>query len=164
MKISEIPKGTRIYIDANIFIYHFGSSSFSDESTSLLTMAQKGEINGVCSIATIIEVNHRLMILEAVEKYNFQPKDAIKKLKEKPELVKDLNKHSECVNKIFQIGLDIFPVCAENMLEASVARKEFGLLTNDSIIVTIMNSYGISNIATNDSDFERIQYLKIWKP
>jgi predicted nucleic acid-binding protein len=164
MKISEVASGTKVYVDANIFIYHFGATSQDSSCTDFLAKIQKGEINGVCSILTIIEVSHRLMILEAVEKYKFKPREAVKKLKERPDLVEALYKHSECIERIYQMGLDILPVHADDTLESAFIRKEFGLLTNDSVSLVIMNNHGISDIATNDSDFERIDNLKVWKP
>jgi hypothetical protein len=33
-----------------------------------------------------------------------------------------------------------------------------------SLHVVTMHRYGITNIATNDSDFERVEWVLIWKP
>lgn len=35
---------------------------------------------------------------------------------------------------------------------------------NDSINLSIMKSNGIKNIATNDSDFDDVKEIKVWKP
>ncbi|VUT24993.1 MAG: PIN domain protein [Candidatus Methanolliviera sp. GoM_oil] len=42
--------------------------------------------------------------------------------------------------------------------------KDYALLTNDAFHVTTMKKYGITNIARNDPDFERVEWIKIWKP
>ena len=42
--------------------------------------------------------------------------------------------------------------------------KKYGLLSNDAIHVATMTQHGITNIATNDPDFERVERLKVWKP
>jgi predicted nucleic acid-binding protein len=34
----------------------------------------------------------------------------------------------------------------------------------DSAHLAIMKINGLTNLATNDADFERIPYLKVWKP
>lgn len=42
--------------------------------------------------------------------------------------------------------------------------KRYRLMSNDAIHVATMKKRGISAIATNDPDFERVGWLKVWKP
>ncbi|MCK4734821.1 MAG: PIN domain-containing protein [Methanophagales archaeon] len=48
--------------------------------------------------------------------------------------------------------------------ECYKAIKDYALLTNDAFHVATMKRYGITNIATNDPDFERVNGTKVWKP
>ena len=48
--------------------------------------------------------------------------------------------------------------------ECYKAIKDHALLTNDAFHVATMKRYGITNIATNDPDVERVEWLKVWKP
>lgn len=59
--------------------------------------------------------------------------------------------------------INIIPVgrLSPDFIETS---KKFNLLATDAMIVEIMKRNGIPNIATNDSDFERVNFLKVWKP
>ena len=164
MKIDDIPNGSLVYVDANIFIYHFGASDLHNPCTNLLNRIQRGSLQAISSTVTILEITHRLMILEAVEKYNLKPKLVLKKLKSKPALIKDMRKYSECIESIYQMRIDILPIYAGDILESAYIRKEFGLLTNDSIILASMKRYGVKLIATNDRDFERIHNIKVYKP
>jgi len=41
--------------------------------------------------------------------------------------------------------------------------KKYGLLPNDALIAATCKHYGIRNIATFDRNFERIDFLKVWK-
>ncbi|RMD99918.1 MAG: PIN domain-containing protein [Calditrichaeota bacterium] len=43
-------------------------------------------------------------------------------------------------------------------------RETFGLFVNDSIIVATMMQHNIQNLATNDSDFDQLPNITIWKP
>ena len=44
-------------------------------------------------------------------------------------------------------------------------RKELkGIMSNDATHVATMKTHGISDIATNDPDFERVEGIKVWKP
>ncbi|MCK4736385.1 MAG: PIN domain-containing protein [Methanophagales archaeon] len=40
----------------------------------------------------------------------------------------------------------------------------YRLMSNDAIHVATMKQHGITNIATNDPDFERVEWIKVWKP
>jgi predicted nucleic acid-binding protein len=42
--------------------------------------------------------------------------------------------------------------------------KKYRLLAMDSAHLAIMRRNGLTNLATNDADFQRVADLKIWKP
>lgn len=42
--------------------------------------------------------------------------------------------------------------------------RKYGLLISDAVHAAIMKINTIDNIATNDSDFERIDAITVWKP
>ncbi len=64
------------------------------------------------------------------------------------------------------LNLNAFDSCvSESIMRSALAeRRSAGLLTNDSMIVSCMREYGISFLATNDSDFERVAGITLFKP
>ena len=42
--------------------------------------------------------------------------------------------------------------------------KKYWLMATDAFHVATMKGHGITNIATNDPDFERVGWTKVWKP
>ena len=42
--------------------------------------------------------------------------------------------------------------------------KKYWLMATDAFHVATMKRHGITNIATNDPDFERVGWTKVWKP
>lgn len=52
----------------------------------------------------------------------------------------------------------------EFIKESAQVRQSEGLLTNDSIVAASMKILGLSKIATNDSDFDRIKWIRIYQP
>jgi len=38
------------------------------------------------------------------------------------------------------------------------------MLTNDSLNLCVMKANGLNEIATNDSDFDRVDWVTVWKP
>jgi len=49
-------------------------------------------------------------------------------------------------------------------MKAVTFSTEYSLLPNDAIHAATCNIHGIEYMATNDSDFERVSFLCIWKP
>jgi predicted nucleic acid-binding protein len=56
------------------------------------------------------------------------------------------------------------PVSDSVLRAAQTERQAAGLLTNDSSIISCMREYGLSFLATNDSHFERVRGITIFKP
>lgn len=49
-------------------------------------------------------------------------------------------------------------------VEVTMLMEKYNLLPNDALHLATMKRYGITNIATNDGDFERVPWLNVWKP
>ncbi len=54
MTRDDLPRATSIFIDANIFIYHFTGAS--GECTRFLARCEAGELAGVTSVSVLLEV------------------------------------------------------------------------------------------------------------
>ncbi len=105
------------------------------------------------------------MIAEVVERYKIEPKSAVKYLKKNWESVRELGKARDAILNISAIGnlkivgidYDVFGIALEYS-------ERYGLLSNDAIHLATMKKHGITSIATNDRDFERVEWLNIQKP
>ena len=62
--------------------------------------------------------------------------------------------------KIFSV----LPISESEVEECYRAIKDHALLTNDAFHVATMKGHGITDIATNDPDFDRVEWLNVWKP
>jgi predicted nucleic acid-binding protein len=163
--LGEIPSGSQVFIDANIFIYHFGGDGdIADACTEFLLRVENRDVRAFTSTVILTEVLHRLMIIEAIEKYDLPLKGIVKHLKEHPDVVMGLDKYSIAPEKIRQMNVITLVITLEDVLDSKRTRESYGLLTNDSMSISVMKRFGISNIATNDSDFERIAGIEVWKP
>jgi len=56
------------------------------------------------------------------------------------------------------------PVNESTLRGAYAERRAAALLTNDSMIVSGMREYGVPFLASNDSDFERVLGITVFKP
>jgi len=162
MILADLQDGDGVYIDANIFIYHFGGRSAHCQA--FLERCARRELLGYMSTPTLAEVLHRLMVAEAIQRGLVIAKTAVKKLKEKPELVKQLTRYNEDVNQIGQMNLTILSLTPAVLSRSEEVRKREGLLTNDSFVVVFMRDLGLTKLATTDGDFERVSGLEVYKP
>lgn len=161
MTLAELLDGDSMFIDANIFIYHFGGRS--PECKAFLERCARRELLGYTSTLILAEVLHRLMIAEAIMKGLVTAKTAVRKLGETPELVKQLTQYQEDVNNIFQMNLTILALTPEIVQTSAEVRKGEGLLTNDSLAVACMRVQGITKVATANGDFDQVSGIAVYK-
>jgi predicted nucleic acid-binding protein len=140
MFLSDLEKGTSIFIDANIFIYHFSKESrFNRACSSFLEHIEAGSISGFTSISIVQEVTHRMMIIEAVGLLpGIKPKDIVKHLKRNSDMVKKLVNHQSIPSKIASFNLEIISPGIEAMVRSQQMKKRYGFLSNDALSLQIM--------------------------
>ncbi len=160
--LEEIPAKSRVFIDSNIFIYHF--LDLSDTCSNLLERAERRELRACTSTVVLGEVLHRLMLSEAVEKYRIKPYQAVRYLKEHPEVVSSLEKCEIAVEEIPEFNVEILPLEDDAIFESRGLRAQYCLMTNDSLNLYAMKTRGLKIIATNDRDFDRVKEIDVWKP
>jgi predicted nucleic acid-binding protein len=59
-------------------------------------------------------------------------------------------------------GYGVHPLAPtfDDLLASQEFKIGFGFLTNDAINLAVMKRHHLIHIATNDSDFERVEYLR----
>jgi len=164
--LDEIDTGTTIFIDANIFLYEILDHwKYAESCNSFLEHVNMGKYHAVMSVLVCNEVFHRVMIAEVVERYEIEPKSAVNYLKKNWEVVRELNKAYDAMLNIDAIeNLEIVEIDREVYGIALEYSKKYGLLSNDAVHLATIKKHGITNIATNDRDFERIEWLNVRKP
>ena len=106
MFLHEIEAGSKVFIDANIFVYHFSKGSeFNKSCTEFLYRTETSQIHGFTSVAIL-----------------------------------------------------------KNVVDSQHNKTKYGFLSNDALTLKIMEDIGITNIASNDSDFKRVDWLKFYLP
>lgn len=162
MTLDELPNGTRLFIDANIFVYHFGGHSA--ECQTLLERCARQQVLGYTSTFVIAEILHRLMIGEAVQKGLVTAKGAVAKLAEKPELVTQLRQYNECVKQISEMNVSIVSLTPDILTASKTIRERDGLLTNDSLVIATMLDLEIHDLASADVGFTRVEGIRVYAP
>jgi predicted nucleic acid-binding protein len=162
LPLTELPAGQTVFIDANIFIYHF--TGLSQECSSFLERCERGEFWGITAVHILLEVLHRLMIIEAVTKKLVTSGNVARKLRKKPNVVKQLVDYQTQTEAILEMGIEVVGLTSDVLKISYPYRRRDGLLVNDSLTAAVMEAEGISDIATADPDFTRVEELRVYSP
>jgi len=163
--LSEITDDSSVFIDSNIFIYHLAKfEKFADSCLDFFQKVEAGKLSGYTSTLVLAEVLHRLMIIEASNKLNLPPKKVLSHLKRNPEKISLLQDHINCHELIETMGITILAVNSRDIEQSNSLKKEYKLFTNDAINLSVIKNNGLTHLASNDSDFERVDFITLYKP
>jgi predicted nucleic acid-binding protein len=162
MQLEDVPNGEQIFVDANILIYH--SSGISSACRTFLRRCESKQVEAFTGGHILLEVAHRLMMLEALHKGLISGGQLARKLKEQPEIVKSLREYNHSMRQVPRLGLRVRAVTSAIVRASEAVRVQEGLLTNDSITVALMRRLGLIAVATYDADLERVGGLRVYQP
>ena len=159
--LTNISAGSRVVIDANIFVY--AANRTSNECANFLERCAREEVRGVTTFEALAEVTHRLMLEDAMATGIIQRGNS-GSLRRQRKSIPGLIQYWRSVAKIFDMNLAIFDLDEARFRRAQVMQQRHGLLTNDSLILAAADSYGIGALATRDEDFDDVPWLTVYKP
>ena len=162
MRLEQLPSGAQVCVDANIFIYHF--SSLSAECRAFFARCETRQVKAFTGAHTVLEVAHRLMILEALHKGLISAGQPVKKLKKHPEIIRSLQDYNTSLQQIPRMGVKIRSLTPSIIKESERIRTQYGLLTNDSVLVAVMRKMKLTQIVTYDSDLKHVPDLTLYQP
>jgi predicted nucleic acid-binding protein len=162
MKLEDLPEGSSIFVDANILIYHFSGTSL--ECQAFLQRCESQQVETFTGVHIVLEVTHRLMMLEALKKGLITGGQPARKLKEQPEIVKVLQVYNQSIQQIPRLNIRVRAVTSAVVRASEAIRVQEGLMTNDSITVALMRHLGLTAIATADADFNNVSDLRVYQP
>ena len=162
MELNDVPPGQEIAVDANLLVYHFAGGS--PQCSDFLCRVAPGRIRAWTGVQILAELTHRLMILEAQARGLLRGNNPARRLRRRPDIVRDLTGYAESVRAASVILADIVPRTLDVIERSAIVRKASGLLTNDSLLVAMMEIRGTTALATADSDFERIRGVQLYCP
>ncbi len=162
LPLPKLPAGQTVFIDANIFIYHF--TGLSQECSGFLERCERGGLWGVTAVHILLEVLHRLMMVEAVTKELVTSGNVAKKLRERPNVVKQLADYQTQTEAILEMGIEVVGLTSDSLKISHPYRLRDELLVNDSLTAAVMEAEGILYLATADPNFTRVEGLRIYDP
>lgn len=160
MTFNDIPNGAALFVDANVFVYAFSRhTQYGPACRGLLERIDRQEIYGQTATHILTETAHRLMTLDACATFGWPIASIAQRLKQHPVEVRKLSAYRRAIADILASQIQIAGTPPTLVLAAAGLSSQHGLLSNDALVVAVMQAYGLMNIASNDADFDRVPGL-----
>jgi predicted nucleic acid-binding protein len=165
MTFDDIPAGSSVFLDANVFVYYAEPHpTFGPACRQLLLRIENHELQGFTSSAILASVAHRIMTLEAVAVFQRSMKGIARWLKRHPAEIQQLSRHKQVLDDISLMSIQVLTVSGSQVSLAADVSGQYGLLTDDALVVTVMRQHGLQALASNDPDFDRVPGLTRYAP
>ena len=136
MTFADLLAGEGIFLDANPLVYHFAPDPL---------------------------FAHHLMTLEASALFGWTSK-VVEHLKQQPAAIQKLTNFRQAIEKTPHLSIQVLTVPAGLIATAAAVSQQYGLLSNDALIVAIMQAHGLTNLASQDRDFDRVPGITRYAP
>ena len=157
---------SKIFIDANIFLYGaMDYTKYRATCRAFLQNIESGTYFAATSALVLNEIVHKLILAETTKTYRLRSESEAKKLiEDKPETISSLTRVWKTYAVIRAYPLVIYSIDKAIMDMAADLSSRYGLFISDASHLAVMKMNGISNIATNDNDFQLVEDISIYKP
>lgn len=164
MTFADLSRGERLFLDANVMVYHFGPHpTLGPPCAQLLQRIGNQELTAFTSTHVLSEAAHHLMTLEASSHFGWTSK-VVQHLKQQPATIQQLSAFRQAVEKVPQLGIQVLTIAPDLIAAAAAFSQQHGLLSNDALIVAVMRANGLTRLASNDADFDRAPGLTRYAP
>lgn len=161
----NIPAGLAVFLDANCLVYDATfDPTYGPACKRLLERIENKDLAGYTSAAVLAETAHRVMTLEVVNRLRRSLTGMANWLRRHPSEVQQCKSHRQAIDALAAIPLTILPVNGAQVSRAADLSIQLGLLTNDALIVTVMQDKGLDSLASLDTDFDRVPGITRYAP
>ncbi len=165
MTFAQLATGDALFVDANTLIHLFEPHpQWGTLCQQLILRIDNQDLVGFASTHVVSEVCHRLMTVEAHRTLNWPIPGIGNRLRTNPHEVRKLSLFRQAVEQIARSQLQILTITSAILVAAVALCQQEGLLTNDAIIVALMQAHGLNKIASSDTDFDRVPGLTRYAP
>jgi predicted nucleic acid-binding protein len=165
MTFADLVRGDPLFLDANTLVYHFEPHpTLGPACTQLLLRIEHQDLVGWSSTHVLTEVAHRLMMIEASRLPGVGPTKVKKRLQQKPAIVQRLTQFKVAIDELLQGSLQLLTISPAFISAAAKVSQQTGLLSNDALVVAVMQANGLTKLASADTDFDRVPGMSRYAP
>jgi predicted nucleic acid-binding protein len=152
-------------VDSNILVYHFQlHPGFGLMCHRLLERIERQDVEGYTSTNLLGELAHRLMVIEAGTLPGWTGGKVLNCLKQQPGVVKQLTLFQTAVESVLQSKIQVLTIPPVLVSTAATLSRHHGLLTNDTVILALMQAHGLTHLASHDAYFDSVSAIMRYAP
>jgi predicted nucleic acid-binding protein len=165
MTLDQVPAGAHVFVDANILVYHLQPHpGFGLMCHRLLERIERQDIEGSTSTNLLGELAHRLMVIEAGTLPGWAGGKVLNRLKQQPGVVKQLTLFQTAVESVLRSRIRVLTIPPVLVSSAATLSRQHGLLTNDALILALMQAHGLTHLASHDAHFDGVSAITRYAP
>jgi predicted nucleic acid-binding protein len=165
MTFADLVPGDVVFVDANVFIYHFAPDPVLQAPCGqFLQRIENQEIHASTSTHVVAEAAHRLLTLEARTRFRWSSGKVVQRLKQNPARLQQLIVFRTAIERVAQSRIAVLPASAALLVTAAGFCQQPGLLITDALTVALMQAHGITKLASDDTDFDRVPGITRYAP
>ncbi len=104
------------------------------------------------------------MTLEAIAVNHWPQAGIAARLRKHHDVIPKLTVFRQAIAAMPKLGVGVIPVTQPLLEAATLLSQQFELLTGDSLVVAVMQSHGLTNLASTDADFDRVPGITRYGP
>jgi predicted nucleic acid-binding protein len=163
--IDGLPAGESCFVDANILGYAcIEFVPFTARCRAFLERVAGGEVTAFTSAGALADALFKTMIIEASRRFVPPGTKPLAFLQRHPDVIGQLSHYAAAAEGLATLPLQLLPVDWSAIRACARVSTQHRLLTNDAMIVALMQRHGLTHLATNDDDFDAVPGIRAWKP
>jgi predicted nucleic acid-binding protein len=161
----DLPDGTSCFVDSNVLYYALVPTlNVSPHCIALLDRAIAGHISLLVSVPVLSDVLHKVMTSEVAQLAGRDRLGIIGYLGKHPEVISRLVEYPKTIERLSVVPMTTLPTDPQLLGAATRIAVQHRLLTNDAMIVALMQRHQLAHLVTNDNDFDGVPGITVWKP
>jgi predicted nucleic acid-binding protein len=162
---NQLNAGNSVFLDANTLIFHFGvHPQYGTPCNQLLSRIEQQDIIGYTSTHVLSELAHRLMMIEASGLPGWTASKIKLRLQQQPAALANLTQFRTAIETVLQSRIVVQSIAPSLIATAAAISRQHGLLSNDALIIAVMQAHGLTNLASSDMDFDRVPGVRRYAP
>lgn len=157
MTLADIPAGKTVFVDANILLFALTNHpKYGAACETFLDRVEHQEITAVTSPHILGEVVHRMMTIEACDRFGWPIQGIANRLRRHPAEVQQLVRPRQALDEIAASRVVVLSLAPPLVPLATDLARQTGLLYADALVVALMQHHNLNHLASLDADFDRV--------
>ena len=163
MNLSELEEGS-VFLDTNILLYAYTTTRFSSSCETLLEKVQTKAITGYINSTVVDEFFHKALLTQMYIEKHLSPREAIAYMKKHPGVLTKLSTPYVMTREVLEQYNLIVLDTSDLLSDTLQISQQYGLLFSDALHAAAARKHDIDYFATNDRDFNRVEFLTLVRP